>query len=241
MLQASNPEINTWFDFDFVGNAPLPALSPSVVIESKEDNSNLTFTAPQVNLRREPPAKKTKRGHLPTHMLAQHFSQKLASKYSFKSPDWNYYTYFFHRFTRSHPWVLSSMLSWSSASLCFSSKAGDLDDSLQHYSDCLSHMQNEYGFTPEDLERIWPCAYDPIRDDAFVRASADDMDAIFVGYFFLALSDLMAARSAQFRNVLRFIAHLLRIPKIKSAMEGVRSRVATWVCFSSESSFSPML
>jgi hypothetical protein len=91
-------------------------------------------------------------------------------------------------------------------------------------------MKTCYGISHEDFGRPEPQSRNDEVSRRLADAPPDDVDAIFVGHFFLALADLMAARSLAFRSILRFIAYLLQTPEIKSRMTGVRSRVASWVC-----------
>lgn len=178
----------------------------------------------------EPPREINKPGSLPAHVLAQHYSTKLTNKYSFKSADWTFYTYFFHRFTQSHPGVLSSIQAWAGTNLFYSGKADSLVASLHDYADCVLYMKEKYGINHDDFEDPLPSIHDSAGDMQLVDASEDDIDAIFIGHFFLALSDLMSARAHQLRKVLRFIAHILQTSEVKQSMGGVRSRVASWVC-----------
>lgn len=73
-------------------------------------------------------------------------------------------------------------------------------------------------------------AQTPPANRRLAEAPPDDVDAVFVGHFFLALADLMAARPLPFRRILRFVAYLLHTPAIESRMTGIRSRVASWFC-----------
>ncbi|CAK7201933.1 hypothetical protein SEUCBS139899_004649, partial [Sporothrix eucalyptigena] len=88
---------------------------------------------------------------LPGHILAQHYSSELAKKYSFKSGEWTFYTYFFHRFTQSHPWVLCSIQAWTSTHLYYSGKITSLDGALLDYSCFVAHMKTYYGVSHEDF------------------------------------------------------------------------------------------
>jgi hypothetical protein len=207
---------------------PEPVLSTDIPSISLQTITGTTQSQ-QRHDKSERPAKKAKLESLPVHLLAQHFSRQLTGRYSFKSADWTFYTYFFHRFTTSHPWVLSSILAWTSAHLFYSGKAESLNTSLSHYDECISHMSKKYGRTIHEIDAAWPTEYDEEKDAALATAATDDVDAIFVGHFFLALFDLITARPHQIRKILRFIAHVLHIPGVGNNMGGVRSRVATWV------------
>lgn len=98
-----------------------------------------------------------------------------------------------------------------------------------HYEQCLSQIIKIYGRSFDDVEFMWPVAYDPVTDQNFSVASTEDIDALFVSCFFLALFDQMAARPSHIRKIFRFISHVLQVPNVRDNMGGVRSRVSTWV------------
>lgn len=178
---------------------------------------------------RTPSQTPTDRETLTVHLLSQHFSRQLTGRFSFKSADWTFYNFFFHRFTTSHPWVLSAILSWTSASLFYAGRWKDLGIATFHYEQCLLQINKISGRSFDDVEFMWPSAYDPVKDRHFSVASTEDIDALFVSCFFLALFDQMAARSSNIRKIFRFIAHVLQVPNVRDNMGGVRSRVSTWV------------
>lgn len=155
---------------------------------------------------------------LPGHILAQHYSSELARKYSFKSSEWTFYTYLFHRFTQSHPWVLCSIQAWTSTHLFYSGKTKSLSSAEVDYSNFVNHMKTYYGISHEEFGQGNETSH---NDRRLVEATADNIDAIFVGHLFLALADLMAARPSPFRSILRFVAHLLQMPDIRTRMSGV--------------------
>ncbi len=108
--------------------APLPA--PLAVSPSHRDAAALsTATSPAT----PPPATASRAANppgppsLPGHILAQHYSSELARKYSSKSAEWTFYTYFFHRFTQSHPWVLRAIQAWTATHLFYAGKTASLD------------------------------------------------------------------------------------------------------------------
>ncbi|KFY76962.1 hypothetical protein V499_03531 [Pseudogymnoascus sp. VKM F-103] len=187
------------------------------------------------------PSQKSTDETLTVHLLSQHFSRQLTGRFSFKSADWTFYNFFFHRFTTSHPWVLSAILSWTSASLFYSGRWKDLVIANSHYEQCLSQIIKIYGRGFDDVEFMWPSAYDPVTDRHFSAASTEDIDALFVSCFFLALFDQMAARPSHIRKIFRFISHVLQVPNVRNNMGGVRSRVSTWFCTleSKASAFQP--
>jgi hypothetical protein len=221
-------------DVDVGLSFPLDGLSSQT--QPADDSSSLPITT-SLSREDDTPAATTTSGTdetpdatpLPGHILAQHYSSELARKYSFKSPEWTFYTYFFHRFTQSHPWVLCSIQAWTSTHLYYSGKLPNVLSAVADYLRFVDHMKTHYGVSHEDFGQ--PRSHqrvDPVG--SLADATPDDIDAIFVGHFFLALADLMAARPLPFRSILRFIAHLLQTPGIKGRMTGVRSRVASWVC-----------
>jgi hypothetical protein len=170
----------------------------------------------------QPPAKRRRMDGLPTHLLAQHYSRALTGRYTFKRPDWTFYTYFFHRFAGSHPWVLSAILAWTSANLYYAGQTKSLDDALRHYDDSLSLITEKYGTVQcEDK--------DGIETGLLSSSSSDDMDSLFVAYFFLALMDLVAVRSNRLRETLELVAALLSAPGFQSGITGVQARVISWV------------
>ncbi|KFY38368.1 hypothetical protein V495_06612 [Pseudogymnoascus sp. VKM F-4514 (FW-929)] len=187
------------------------------------------------------PSQKPADETLTVHLLSQHFSRQLTGRFSFKSADWTFYNFFFHRFTTSHPWVLSAILSWTSASLFYSGRWKDLNIATFHYEQCLSQLTKISGRSFDDVEFTWPSAYDPVKDRHFSAASIEDIDALFVSCFFLALFDQMAARPSHIRKIFRFISHVLQVPNVRDNMGGVRSRVSTWFCTleSKASAFQP--
>lgn len=226
------------FDVDVSLSFPIDAVSSQ--IQPVDDSSSLPITT-SLSREDDTPTATTTSGTddtsdttpLPGHILAQHYSSELARKYSFKSSEWTFYTYFFHRFTQSHPWVLCSIQAWTSTHLYYSGKLPSLQSAVADYSRFVDHMRKHYGVSHEDFGQPQPHQrVDPV-DSRLADATPDDIDAIFVGHFFLALADLMAARPLPFRSILRFIAHLLQTPEIKGRMTGVRSRVASWVCIHS--------
>lgn len=173
----------------------------------------------------EQPNKRPRTERLPTHLLAQHYSRALTGRFSFKRPDWTFYTYFFHRFAGSHSVVLSAISAWTSANLFFIGQASTLDDSVAHYQDGLSSMTEKYNISIQDWEmnnhitgQFDPYAY-----------NEDDLDALFVACFFLALVDLALARSGPLRKIMRFMASVLRDRGFKSNMTGVQARIVSWV------------
>lgn len=150
--------------------------------------------------------------------------------FSFKRPDWTFYTYFYHRFARSHPVALSAILAWTSANLFFVGQATSLNDATSHYEDSISLISKKYAASqPHDK---------PWHDVASLSSrlssqSNDDRDALFVACFFLALLDLALARSEQLMVTIRLIASVLQTPQFKDRMTGVQARVLSWVSASS--------
>lgn len=162
-------------------------------------------------------------GGPPSYVLTQHFTRQLTSRFSSKAADWTFYTYFFHRFTPSHPWVMSSLLAWTSASLHFSSVTGSLQTAKHHHEKCLQGLYAAHGVQVDALTGS--------IGEILENATVEDIDAIFVGLYFLALYDLMLGLYTAIPAKLRLIASILRLNRIKSDMVGVRARVTTWVCY----------
>ena len=177
----------------------------------------------------EPSTKESDSRRLPRHLLAQHFAQKLTGRYSFKSSQWTYHTYFFHRFTNTHSWVLSAMLAWTSANLFYNEKVESLDTACSHYQESLAQISECSGRDLDEVSKSWPATNHQEHNRKLAEAETDDIDAIFVACFYLALHDLITARPYQVRKILRFIAHVLKVPNVWQAMGGIRSRVALWV------------
>ncbi|KAF3384325.1 hypothetical protein F1880_001851 [Penicillium rolfsii] len=169
------------------------------------------------------PAKRPRAEGLPVHLLTQHYSRTLAGRFSFKQTDWTFYTYFFHRFAASHPWVNSAILAWTSVNLFYTGNSASLDESLQLYDESLTMLRRNFGIHVHDLGA-------GTVPDILAPADDDDMDSIFVACFFLALFNLIAARPNHLRDLLRLIAQFLRNLDVRSGMTGVQSRVASWFC-----------
>ncbi|KAJ5989658.1 hypothetical protein N7481_004868 [Penicillium waksmanii] len=173
------------------------------------------------------PNKRPRTEGIPTHLLAQHYSRALAGRFSFKRPDWTFYTYFYHRFARSHPIALSAILAWTSANLFFVGQATSLHDAISHYDDSISLISKKYGISLPDC-KSWRDMVGHSRN--LSSQSDDDRDALFVACFFLALLDLALARSGPLLITIRFIASLLQSPEFKERMTGVQARVLSWFC-----------
>jgi hypothetical protein len=151
---------------------------------------------------------------IPTHLLAQHYSRALAGKFSFKRPDWTFYTYFYHRFARSHPIALSVILAWTSANLFFVGQATFLDDAISHYDDSISLITRKYGISLPSCT-LWGDIAGYSSHLSF--QTDDDRDALFVACFFLALLDLALARSVP---LLITIGSLPRFYKVRNSRTG---------------------
>ncbi|KAH8428371.1 Zn(II)2Cys6 transcription factor [Aspergillus melleus] len=165
---------------------------------------------------------------LPIRLLTQYYGRVLDGQLTYKRPDWTYYTFFFHRFNAHYRCLLSAIQSWASASLHAAGKKESLEDALQSYYDSMSMMIKGYGITANSPSTI---EHRMERTANFLTCTtAEERDAMFVTYFFLALFDLMAARPRQFRGILSFIASFLKNPNFRSQMTGVQARVAYWFC-----------
>ncbi|KAJ5104235.1 hypothetical protein N7532_004764 [Penicillium argentinense] len=169
------------------------------------------------------PTKRLRRDELPTHLLAQHYSRALTGRFSFKQPEWTFYTYFFHRFAGTHFAVRSAILAWTAANLFFAQQASSLDDTFAHYHDSLTSIVGKYDVAFES----WQAQEHNM--DVLHHLSDDDMDALFVASFFLALTDLALARSSPLRKFIRFIAAILNDSELKQNLTGVQARITSWV------------
>lgn len=159
------------------------------------------------------------------HVLAQHYTRNLTSRYSSKNQGWNYHTYFFNRFSSSHPFVMSALYAWTSAHLFCAGVINSEDNSLLHYSKCvagLKHVFNMEVLTKSGLKHDLNWLTADVGDD--------DHDAIAVALFFLAWTDLILSRPHDLRNLLELEASILEQRKYKGS-DSVFIKMATWFCF----------
>ncbi|KAG5747911.1 hypothetical protein H9Q70_009405 [Fusarium xylarioides] len=142
-------------------------------------------------------------------VLAQHYTQNLASKYSSKGQTWNNHTYFFNRFNSSHLFVISSLYAWTAAHL--------------HCNGTLNQLAIHLGLggLDEELSRTWPQLI--TRDD--------DLDAVSVTLYFLAWTDLLLSRKASLKRMLSLEACLLESRGHGDQSQSVYGRMAVWFCF----------
>ncbi|KAF9772713.1 hypothetical protein IL306_009568 [Fusarium sp. DS 682] len=160
-------------------------------------------------------------------VLAQHYTQNLASKYSSKGQTWNSHTYFFNRFNRSHPFVISSLYAWTAAHLYCNGTLRSESSALDHYDKSLSGLEDQLGIHldvgggAEATSQIWPQL---ITQD-------DDLDAVSVTLYFLAWTDLLLSRRASLKRMLNFEASLLQSRGHGDRSQSVYARMAVWFCF----------
>ncbi|KAH7153873.1 hypothetical protein DER46DRAFT_510987 [Fusarium sp. MPI-SDFR-AT-0072] len=160
-------------------------------------------------------------------VLAQHYTQNLASKYSSKGQTWNNHTYFFNRFNSSHSFVISALYAWTAAHLYCNGTLGSESSALEHYEKSLVALGDQLGIqlgiegVDEELSQTWPQLI--TRDD--------DMDAISVTLYFLAWTDLLLSRRASLKLMLSLEACLLESRGHGDQSQSVYGRMAVWFCF----------
>ncbi|KAL6693174.1 hypothetical protein J3F84DRAFT_396632 [Trichoderma pleuroticola] len=139
------------------------------------------------------------------HVLAQHYTQSLTSKYSSKEQGWNNHTYFFKRFNSSHSFVVSSLYAWTAAHLFCSGRLGSETSAMEHYSKSLVGIRDQLGIhlLAEDAAEIASQTW------LQLLAREDDLDAVAVTLYFLAWTDLLLSRQASLRRMLSLEATLL--------------------------------
>ncbi|KAF5560441.1 DAL5-Allantoate ureidosuccinate permease [Fusarium phyllophilum] len=160
-------------------------------------------------------------------VLAQHYTQNLASKYSSKGQTWNNHTYFFNRFNSSHSFVISSLYAWTAAHLHCNGTLGSQTSALEHYEKSLAALEDQLGIqlgigaAGEELRQTWPQLI--TRDD--------DLDAVSVTLYFLAWTDLLLSRKASLKRMLSLEACLLESRGHGDQSQSVYGRMAVWFCF----------
>ncbi|KAF5602523.1 hypothetical protein FPCIR_1864 [Fusarium pseudocircinatum] len=160
-------------------------------------------------------------------VLAQHYTQNLAAKYSSKGQTWNNHTYFFHRFNSSHSFVISSLYAWTAAHLHCNGTLGSEASALEHYEKSLVALGDQLGVHLEiggmegELSQTWPQLI--TRDD--------DLDAVSVTLYFLAWTDLLLSRRASLKRMLSLEACLLESRGHGDQSQSVYGRMAVWFCF----------
>ncbi|KAF5605102.1 hypothetical protein FPANT_1279 [Fusarium pseudoanthophilum] len=160
-------------------------------------------------------------------VLAQHYTQNLASKYSSKGQTWNNHTYFFNRFNSSHSFVISALYAWTAAHLHCNGTLSSEANALEHYDKSLVALGDQLGVqlgiegVVEELGQTWPQLI--TRDD--------DLDAVSVTLYFLAWTDLLLSRRASLRRMLSFEACLLESRGHGDQSQSVYGRMAVWFCF----------
>ncbi|KAG4258952.1 hypothetical protein FPRO04_11041 [Fusarium proliferatum] len=160
-------------------------------------------------------------------VLAQHYTQNLASKYSSKGQTWNNHTYFFNRFNSSHSFVISALYAWTAAHLYCNGTLDSESSALEHYEKSLAALGDQLGIhfgigaMDQELDQTWPQRI--IRDD--------DLDAVSVMLYFLAWTDLLLSRRASLKRMLSLEACLLESRGHGDQSQSVYGRMAVWFCF----------
>ncbi|KAH7240297.1 uncharacterized protein BKA55DRAFT_621526 [Fusarium redolens] len=160
-------------------------------------------------------------------VLAQHYTQSLASKYSSKGQTWNNHTYFFNRFNSSHSFVISALYAWTAAHLYCNGTLDSDSSALDHYDKSLAALGDQLGIqlgvggVEEELRQTWPQLI--TRDD--------DLDAVSVTLYFLAWTDLLLSRRASLKRMLILEACLLETRGHGDQSQSVYGRMAVWFCF----------
>lgn len=166
---------------------------------------------------------------IPDHFLAQHYTRNLTSRYSSKDRGWNYYAHFYHRFTNSHPFVLSALYAWTSAHLYFASNLKSLHNAFKHYERCLEEISAGHSLNIDVLSAKAKAG--TAQTNLLHTLSDDDVDAIGVSMYFLASTDLLASRRTPLQNLVQAMAalHLAGLPARRR--KGLFSTVSSWFCF----------
>ncbi|SCV48326.1 uncharacterized protein FFB14_10321 [Fusarium fujikuroi] len=160
-------------------------------------------------------------------VLAQHYTQNLASKYSSKGQTWNNHTYFFNRFNSSHLFVISALYAWTAAHLHCNGTLDSESSALEHYEKSLAALGDQLGIhfgigaVEQEFGHTWPQRI--IRDD--------DLDAVSVMLYFLAWTDLLLSRRASLKRMLSLEACLLESRGHGDQSQSVYGRMAVWFCF----------
>lgn len=159
------------------------------------------------------------------HVLALHYTQNLTSRYSSKKQGWNFHTYFFNRFSSSHPFVMSALYAWTSAHLLCAGAIASEENSQLHYAKCVCGLKRVFNMEVRpsaglDHDLHWMTAV--TRDD--------DFDAIAVALFFLASTDLILSRPGDLRNLLDLEATIIKRRNYRGP-DSVFIKIATWFCF----------
>ncbi|KAF5620231.1 hypothetical protein F52700_11551 [Fusarium sp. NRRL 52700] len=156
-------------------------------------------------------------------VLAQHYTQNLASKYSSKGQTWNNHTYFFNRFNSTHSFVISALYAWTAAHLHCNRTLSSESSALDHYEKSLAALGDQLGIHLGigGADEDWPQLIS--RDD--------DLDAVSVTLYFLAWTDLLLSRRASLKRMLRLESCLLESRGHGDQSQSVYGRMAVWFCF----------
>ncbi|KKP01030.1 hypothetical protein THAR02_06852 [Trichoderma harzianum] len=160
------------------------------------------------------------------HVLAQHYTQSLTSKYSSKEQGWNNHTYFFNRFNSTHSFVVSSLYAWTAAHLFCSGRLQSEAIAMDHYSKSLVGIRDQLGIHLLEENET------EIASQMWLRflARDDDLDAVAVTLYFLAWTDLLLSRQASLRRMLNLEATLLDLSGHDQS-HTLYVRMAVWFCF----------
>lgn len=160
------------------------------------------------------------------HVLAQHYTQNLTTKYTSKEQGWNHHTYFFNRFNSSHPFVISSLYAWTAAHLFCNGTVDSDANAMEHYEKSLAGLGDQLG-----VDLLSANATDDASQNWFaLLAQGDDMDAVSVTLYFLAWTDLILSRRVALRRMLNLEALLLE-RRGHDQSHSVYVRMAVWFCF----------
>ncbi|KAL6401426.1 hypothetical protein AUP68_15296 [Ilyonectria robusta] len=160
------------------------------------------------------------------HVLAQHYTQNLTTKYTSKEQGWNHHTYFFNRFNSSHPFVISSLYAWTAAHLFCNGTVDSEANAMEHYEKSLASLGDQLG-----VDLLSANATDDASQNWFaLLAQGDDMDAVSVTLYFLAWTDLILSRRVALRRMLNLEALLLE-RRGHDQSHSVYVRMAVWFCF----------
>ncbi|KAL6809671.1 major facilitator superfamily domain-containing protein [Trichoderma sp. SZMC 28015] len=160
------------------------------------------------------------------HVLAQHYTQSLTSKYSSKEQGWNNHTYFFNRFNSSHSFVVSSLYAWTAAHLFCSGRLQSEASAMEHYNKSLVGIRDQLGIHLLEENETESASQTWLR----LLARDDDLDAVAVTLYFLAWTDLLLSRRASLRRTLSLEATLLDLIGHDQS-HTLFVRMAVWFCF----------
>lgn len=162
----------------------------------------------------------TSAGSVSDHVLAQHYTQTLASRYSSKDRGWNYYTYFYTRFSTSNSHVLSAFFAWSSAHLYCNGALNSPANAQAHHERSVASMESLYQMNISEAH----------IESHSALVNQEDLDAVAISLYFLASTDLLLSECRQLRDMLSFMAKLLQAHPSR-ARGTFFAKMLTWMCF----------